>query len=71
MKPLERTQTEIIHHLERIILEQNRRLQEANQKISNLKRELEINDEFTDFQMQQLIENFEETIANLLTPSMN
>ena len=71
MKPLERTQTEIIHHLERIILEQNRRLQEANQTISNLKRELEVNDEFTDFQMQQLIENFEETIANLLTPSMN
>jgi hypothetical protein len=71
MKPLERTQTEIIHHLEKIVLEQNRRLQEANQMISNLKRELEINDEFTDFQMQQLIENFEETIANLLTPSMN
>jgi hypothetical protein len=71
MKPLERTQTEIIHHLEKIVLEQNRRLQEANQMISNLKRELEINDEFTDFQMQQLIENFEETVANLLTPSMN
>jgi hypothetical protein len=71
MEPLERTQADMIQHMSKLILEQNRRLQEANQKISDLKRELEISDEFANFQMNQLIENFEETITNILTPSMN
>jgi hypothetical protein len=57
MKPLERSQTEMIEHLEKIIIEQNRRLQYANQQISELKREIEVNDEFVAYQMQSLIEN--------------
>jgi hypothetical protein len=71
MKPLERSQTEMIEHLEKIIIEQNRRLQYANQQISELKREIEVNDEFVAYQMQSLIENYEEAITTILTPSLN
>jgi hypothetical protein len=71
MKPLERSQTEMIEHLEKIIVEQNRRLQNANRQISELKREIEVNDEFVAYQMRRLIESYEETITCILTPSMN
>ena len=71
MKPLERTQTEMIEHLEKIITEQNRRLQNANRIIGELKREIEVNDEFVAYQMKRLIESYEETITTILTPSMN
>ena len=71
MEPIERTQADMIQHLSKLILEQNRRLQEANQKISELKNDLQISEEFAEFQIHQLIENFEETLTNVLTPSMN
>jgi hypothetical protein len=71
MKPIERSQSEMIENLEKIITEQNRRLQNANRIIGELKREIEVNDEFAAYQIHRLIENYEETISNILTPSLN
>lgn len=71
MKPIDRSQSEIIANLEKIILEQNRRLNRANQIISDLEREIEVNDEFVAWQMSRLIDQYEEIITNMLTPSLN
>jgi hypothetical protein len=71
MKPLERSQSDIIEHLETIIVEQNRRLIKANQTISNLKLEIEVSEEFTNYQINSIVEEYEKIIKTLLTPSLN
>jgi hypothetical protein len=71
MKPLEKAQSELINHLETIILEQKRRIEKKDREIKSLKIELEIAEETMDYQLHRLIEEYEKQITNLLTPSLN
>ncbi len=71
MKPVEKAQSELINHLETIILEQKRRIEKKDREIRLLKTELEIAEETMDYQLHRLIEEYEKQITNILTPSLN
>jgi hypothetical protein len=71
MKPLEKAQSELINHLETIILEQKRRIEKKDREIKSLKIELEIAEETMDYQLHRLIEEYEKKIVNMLEPSLN
>jgi len=71
MDPISRTQSEMIAQMEKIIVEQNRRLMNAERRIAELKREIEVGDELLVHQIEKLVEEYENRITVLLTPSLN
>ena len=71
MKPIENAQSELINHLETIIIEQKRRMEKKDREIRLLKSELEVAEETMDYQLHRLIEEYEKKIVNILEPSLN
>jgi hypothetical protein len=71
MDPISRTQSEMIAQMEKIIVEQNRRLMQAERRIAELKREIEVGDELLAHQIERIVKEYEEQITVLLTPSLN
>lgn len=71
MNPIDRANSQIIEQLEKIIVEQNRLLAEAKHEISLLCKQIEVNDEYTAFQINKLIEECKDIIDIITTPSLN
>jgi hypothetical protein len=71
MDPIDRANLQIIENLEKIIVEQNRRLDKAKQEISILRRQIEVSDEHTQFRINKVIEEFHTAIDKMVTPSLN
>ncbi len=71
MNPIDRANLQIIENLEKIIVEQNRRLDESKREISILRRQIEVNDEHTQFRINKVIEEFHTAIDKMVTPSLN
>jgi hypothetical protein len=71
MDPISRTQSEMIAQMEKIIVEQNRRLMQAERRIAELKREIEVGEELLAHQIERIVKEYEEQITVLLTPSLN
>lgn len=71
MDPIKRANSQVIEQLEKIIVEQNRLLEEAKQEISLLRKQIEVNDEYSQFRINKVIEEFHEAIDKMVTPSLN
>jgi hypothetical protein len=71
MDPIDRANSQIIENLEKIIVEQNQLLDKAKQEISILQRQIEVNDEYSQFRINKVIEEFHIAIDKMVTPSLN
>ena len=71
MDPIDRANLQIIEQLEKIIVEQNRLLAEAKHEISLLRKQIEVNDEYSQFRINKVIKEFHEAIDKMVTPSLN